>query len=254
MLRFFLAVLAISASFADAPVHAEEKVIVFAAASLREALDEVAREHEKSTGVRILTSYAASSALAKQIESRAPAQLFISADQEWMDYLESRKLIDPSSRRNIVGNRLVIIAGPSANLQPTIGLTVPMIDLLRSERIAVANPDHVPAGKYARAALESLGVWSSLQDRLVRTDNVRVALSLVSRGEAPIGIVYRSDAMADKQVRVIGEFARTSYPAIIYPAALTIENRSAAARQFLDYLARASEIFKRHGFEVLEPR
>lgn len=227
-----------------------EKVLVFAAASLREALDEVAREYEKKTSVKVLTSYAASSALAKQIESGAPANIFIAADIDWMNYLDSRNLIESASRINLLSNRLVLIAGPGTKLQPAIGLTVPMIDLLRSERIAIANPDHVPAGKYARAALEHLGVWSSLQDRLVRTDNVRVALSLVSRGEAPVGIVYRSDALADKHVRIVGEFAPSSHPEIIYPAALTRESN--AAKQFLDYLRSAGQIFAKHGFEPLQ--
>ncbi|MGH8719043.1 MAG: molybdate ABC transporter substrate-binding protein [Burkholderiales bacterium] len=227
-----------------------QKILVFAAASLRDALDEIARGYDQQSNVKVLLSYAASSALAKQIESGAPADIFVSADLDWMDYLDKKKLIDAKSRVNLVGNRLVLISGADAKLQPAIGLNVPMIDLLRSERIAIANPDHVPAGKYARAALEHLGVWVSIQEKLVRTDNVRVALSLVSRGEVPTGIVYLSDAMADKQVRVVGEFAADSHPAIIYPAALVAESKNTSGPPFLNHLVseQARAIFKKHGF------
>ncbi|HET6757384.1 MAG TPA: molybdate ABC transporter substrate-binding protein [Burkholderiales bacterium] len=227
-----------------------QKILVFAAASLRDALDEIALGYEQQSNVKVLLSYAASSALAKQIESGAPADIFVSADLDWMNYLDKKKLIDAKSRVNLVGNRLVLISGADAKLQPTIGVNVPMIDLLRSERIAIANPDHVPAGKYARAALEHLGVWASIQDKLVRTDNVRVALSLVSRGEVPTGIVYLSDAMADKQVRVVGEFAADSHPAIIYPATLVAESKNTSSPPFLNHLVseQARAIFKKHGF------
>ncbi len=227
-------------------------MIVFAAASLREALDEAGREYERRTGAKVLASYAASSTLARQIESGAPADIFISADLDWMDYLAGR--VKPGTRMNLLKNRLVLIAARETNPGPAIGLVVPAIDLLRSERIAIANPDHVPAGKYAKAALKHMGVWESLQDRLVRTDNVRIALSLVSRGEAPVGIVYSSDAVADKNVRVVGEFDADSHPEIVYPAAITLESTGPQAETFLRFLRspEAQALFKKRGFIPIE--
>jgi molybdate transport system substrate-binding protein len=242
-----LLLLAADPGFAPPP---PAKVLVFAAASLREALDEAGRQYERQTGVKVLASYAASSTLAKQIESGAPADVFISADLEWMDYLASRELIAGGTRANLLTNRLVLICPVAARPQPTALMDV----LMAGERIAIANPDHVPAGKYARAALEHFDVWPKIQDKLLPTDNVRIALSLVARGEAPLGIVYRSDAKAEPQVRIVAEFPANSHPAIVYPAAAVAESKNKAAKQFLDYLRtpEARTIFQKHGFETLE--
>src|SRR5712672_2776115 len=175
-------------------------------------------------------------ALAKQIENGAPADLFISADLDWMDYAAARRLIVADSRANPFGNRLVLIAPASSKASVQIAPNFPLDALLGNDRLAIADPDSVPAGKYAKAALESLGVWAGVSGKLARAENVRAALVLVSRGEAPFGIVYRSDALADKKVRVVGEFPPSSHPPIVYPAALTAAGRSPIRAKFLSYL------------------
>src|SRR5712672_1579624 len=178
----------------------------------------------------------ASPALAKQIENGAPADLFISADLDWMDYAAARRLIVADSRANLFGNRLVLIAPASSKASAQIAPNFPLAALLGNDRLAIADPDSVPAGKYAKAALESLGVWAGVSRKLARAENVRAALVLVSRGEAPFGIVYRSDALADRKVRVVGEFPPSSHPPIVYPAALTSAGRSPIRAKFLSYL------------------
>ena len=248
MRKFFLLVMALllpqSALAAD--------VTVFAAASLKESLDAVAKEFTVATGHSVAISYAASSALAKQIENGAPAALFISADIDWADYLDTRKLLAPASRINLLRNELVLIA--PANSAATIALA-PGLDFakpLGKNRLAIANPDAVPAGKYAKAALIALGAWAGVENKLARAENVRAALLLVSRGEAPFGIVYKTDALADKGVRIVATFPQTSYPPIIYPAALTTYGQSPAAKALLQFISQAAAraIWTRYGFTL----
>ncbi len=243
LLALFLAVLPSPATAAS--------VTVFAAASLKEAMDEQARQFETGTGTKVIVSYGASSALAKQIEAGAPADVFISADLDWMDYVEERRLIAPNTRFNLLRNTLVLIApasSPSAlKITPNFGLAA----ALGTEKLAMANPDSVPAGKYGKSALQKLGVWTSVEKQVARAENVRAALALVSRGEAPFGIVYRTDAIADKGVRIVDTFPPDSYPAIIYPIA-TIEagQSTAAAGAFLAFLreAAARRVWEKYGF------
>ncbi|HTQ75369.1 MAG TPA: molybdate ABC transporter substrate-binding protein [Burkholderiales bacterium] len=226
-----------------------ETVTVFAAASLKDALDENARAYQAQSTERIVVSYGASSALARQIEAGAPADLFISADLEWMDYLEQRRLIRADTRRNLLRNRLVLVAPEDSKVSVDVAPGFPLAALLGNGRLAMADPDSVPAGKYGKAALESLGVWKDVRSRVASAENVRAALVLVSRGEAPLGIVYRTDAAADPSVRVAGVFPESTHPPIIYPAALTATAKPAAA-PFLNWLYRveARAIFRKHGF------
>ena len=226
-------------------------VLIFAASSLQTALDELAGAAGKAAGVRMKMSYAASSALARQIENGAPAEIFISADLDWMDYLAERKLIRPESRRNLLGNRLVLVAPKCTKTGLTIEKGFGLAAALGRNRLALANPDVVPAGKYARAALTSLGVWDSVSNRIAATENVRAALALVSRGEAPLGIVYRTDALVDTGVTVIGTFPESAHPPITYPVAL-MANASGSAVKVLAFLTspEALTIFERHGFST----
>lgn len=236
------------------PAQAEGgKVLVFAAASLKTALDAINAEFQKRTGNRVTVSYGASSALAKQIEQGAPADLFISADTNWMDYLVNRKLINTATRSDLLSNRLVLIAPKEAHTSVDIKPGFPLAFLLRQERLAMANTDAVPAGKYGKAALEALGVWESVKDRIAQADNVRAALLLVSRGEAALGIVYRSDAVSDERVAVIGTFPETTHPPIIYPVALLASSNRSDAKGFLDELRspQARSIFENQGFILL---
>src|SRR6266436_6809789 len=229
--------------------HAPAQLLVFAAASLSEALDEVDRAFTARTGVRVNASYAASSVLAKQIEAGAPADAFFSADLTWVDYLDERGLLKRGSRRDVLGNALVLIAPDDSPLRLNITSGFDLAGALGEGRLATADPDSVPAGKYARAALTKLGVWHSVSDRLVRGENVRAALAYVARGEAPLGIVYQTDAQAEKRVRVVGVFPEDSHPPIRYPVALTARARPEAAR-LADFLSgeTARQIFTRYGF------
>jgi len=230
-------------------------VVVFAAASLKNALDDIAGQWQRETGKKTVISYAASNTLIKQIEQGAPADIFISADLDWMDYGQQKNLIKPDSRFNLLGNRLVLIAPKdssiSANIQPGFDLAT----LLKGARLAMGNVDAVPAGKYGKAALEKLGVWDSVKDKIAQAESVRAALLFVSRGEAPLGIVYQTDAAADPGVKIVGTFPENTHPPIIYPVALTKESTNPGAQAFLNYLrapaARAA--FERQGFTVLAP-
>ncbi len=250
-LRLSYFVIAAFAAFASA-LAAAESVTVFAAASLTEAMDEQGRQFERATGHKTIVSYGASNALAKQIGAGAPADVFVSADVDWMDYLSERGLVVPNTRVDLLWNSLVLIApsasGTTLRIAPNFGLAA----ALGTQRLAMANPDSVPAGRYARSALEKLGVWASVEGKLARSENVRAALTLVSRGEAPFGIVYRTDALADKRVRIVDEFPAASHPPIIYPAALVAGSKSAAPRELLDYLhsAAARVVWQRFGFGV----
>jgi molybdate transport system substrate-binding protein len=228
-------------------------VIVFAAASLKNALDAINAQWQQQTGKKASISYGASSALAKQLEQAAPAQMFISADQDWMDYVANKNLIKPETRSNLLGNRLVLIA-PKAGAEPVeIKAGFDLAKILGSDgRLAMANVDAVPAGKYGKAALEKLGVWAGVANRVAQAENVRAALLLVSRGEAPAGIVYQTDAAADANVKIIGTFPESSHPRIIYPVALT-PSATPDALALLSYLtsAQAKPLFEAQGFTVL---
>lgn len=234
-----------------------QTLTVFAAASLKNALDAIVAER-KPAGARVSIAYGASSTLARQIENGAPAEVYVSADLEWMDYLAARGLIRADTRRNLIGNALVLIApqdGRQSDGRQTVDLRpgVPLAALLGGGRLAIADPHSVPAGKYAHAALEKLGVWPSVAGRLAPAENVRAALMLVARGEAPLGIVYASDAAAEPKVRIAARFDARLHPPIVYPAALTAAARGGDAAQFLDALGTpaARALFERHGFARL---
>lgn len=226
-----------------------EQVTVFAAASLKTALDEIAAGFEAATGNTVTLSFAGSSVLARQIGLGAPAQVFISANPEWMDWLADQGRIDPASRRDLVSNRLVLIA-PAGHASSD-----PFADLTASTgRIAMALVEAVPAGIYGKAALTHLGLWDQLAPRVVQTDNARAALALVATGALPYGIVYATDARADPRVTQLLTFATDSHPPILYPVAMVSGQESAAARILIDYLSgdEAQAVFVRHGFLPVE--
>ena len=229
---------------------AAKDVVVFAAASLKNALDEASATFEKENEFRILISYAASSTLAKQVDMGAPADLVISADLDWMDYLQKRNLIKTETRLTLLGNKLVLIAPAASTAKIEIAAGFPLTGLLGNERLAMADPSAVPAGKYGKAALEKLGVWDSVRSKIAPAEDVRAALLLVSRGETPFGIVYATDAAADKGVRIVGTFPDDSHPPIVYPAAEVAGSTNPAATAFLDFLKseRARPFFERQGF------
>lgn len=231
---------------------------VFAAASLQESLEAVVAAWEAQDGSEVRVSYAASSALARQIEQGAPADVFVSADLDWMNYLHVRGKIDGDSRRDLLGNRLVLIAPKEATTGPiTFDLQAPLprpLPLGADERIALALVDSVPAGKYAKAALTRLGLWQPLADKVVEAENVRAALLLVARGEARMGVVYRSDALVEPRVKVLAEFPFGSHPRIVYPAARVAASTHAQAAGFLAFLHgdAAKALFRERGFTPLD--
>ena len=230
-------------------------VVVLAAASLKNALDEASAAWARQTGKNIKISYAASSALARQIEGGIPADIFISADVPWMDYVAERKLIKPATRSDYLGNQIVLIAAKDSSIDLKIDKGFNLRGALGNDgRLAMGNVDAVPAGKYGKAALEHLGVWPSVSDRVAQAENVRMALTLVSRGEAPLGIVYKTDAASDPAVRIVGAFPADSHPAIIYPMALLASSTNPDAQAFVDYLKSpaARPLFEKQGFTVLK--
>lgn len=233
-----------------APVaaHAAD-VTVFAAQSLSDALQDVGKAWQQKTGHTAVFSFAASSALAKQIEASAYADMFISADADWMDYLDSRGLVVHATRTNLLGNHLVLIVPSDSKTTIKITPHFDIVGALKGGRLAVADTDSVPAGKYAKAALSSLGVWDAVQDHLAPAENVRVALAYVARGEAPLGIVYTTDAISEPRVRIADMFPESTHPRILYPVALTKEAKPPAA-DFLMFLESpdARRIFEKAGF------
>ena len=234
---------------------AQEKVTVFAAASLKNALDAVNKACEAVVGEQATVSYAASSALAKQIEQGAPADIFMSADLDWMKYLADKNLIKADTETRLLGNSIVLVAPADAKVEATIAADFDLAGLLGDGRLAMANVDAVPAGKYGKAALESLGVWASVEGKVAQAENVRAALALVSTGEAPLGIVYKTDAAADPKVKVVGAFPESSHPPIVYPVAQTAESRDSDTPAFLKCLqsSKAKVLFEAQGFTVLAP-
>jgi molybdate transport system substrate-binding protein len=230
----------------------KQPITVFAAASLTNVLQELGDGFTKETSIPVRMSFAASSALARQIENGAPADVFFSADVEWMDYLQMRNLIQHDTRRDVLGNRLVLIAPADSKIKLTIEPHFALAAALGKGRLATGDPDSVPVGRYARQALTTLGVWNDVADRLVRADSVRSALAFVDRGEAPLGIVYETDALVDKHVQVVGMFPPDSHMPIVYPIALTAAAKTDAAR-FIAYICGpAGDVaFKAYGFTPL---
>jgi molybdate transport system substrate-binding protein len=238
--------------FASASCACAADIVVFAAASLKESLDENVKAFAGKTSHQVRVSYAGSNALARQIENGAPADLFVSADEEWMDYLAQKSLLAPNSRRNLVTNSLVLVAPADSDVRLRIGPQFALAAALKGGRLALANPDTVPAGKYAKAALMALGVWNEVEKSLTRSENVRASLVLVARGEAPLGIVYATDARAEPRSRVIDTFAAHLHPPVVYPAAILAGQHNPASRALLDYLAgpEARTVWVKYGFGI----
>jgi molybdate transport system substrate-binding protein len=231
----------------------DRSILVFAAASMKNALDDVDAAFAKQSGIAVVASYDASSALMKQIEQGAPADVFISADLKWMDYGSEKKLIDDKTRVNLLGNTLVLITGKDSKLgNVTISPSLDLAGFAGEGRIATGDVRAVPIGIYAKSALQKLGLWDAVEPNLAMVGNVRAALVLVARGEAPLGIVYATDAKVEPAVRIIAAFPDDSHEPIVYPAAATPSAKPAAAL-YLSFLrsAAARGIFERYGFRVL---
>lgn len=231
---------------------AAEQVMVFAAASTTNAMTDIGKLFgEKNIGEAVF-SFASSSTLAKQIENGAPANVYLSADIEWMDYLEKKKMIEPGTRTNLLSNRLVLIAPADNPVKVNITPELDLPKLLSGGRLSTGDPEHVPVGKYAKQSLIKLGLWEMIKDQVAGAKDVRAALMLVERGEAPLGVVYATDAAISKKVRVIGVFPEDTHPLIVYPAALVKGNATPAAREFLKFLkgAEAKVLFEKYGFSM----
>lgn len=240
---------------AEAPAADGKTITIFAAASLKNALDSAAAAYEKSSGQKSVISYAASSALAKQIEQAAPADIFISADLDWMKYLTDKSLIKRGSEFKLLGNKLVLVAPADSTKALKIAKDFPLADTLGDGKLAMADVKAVPAGKYGKAALEHLGVWAAVEPKVAQSDNVRSALALVARGEAPFGIVYQSDAVSEPKVKVVDTFPEDSHAPIIYPLGITAASAKAdAADGFIKYLKsdEGHNHFTAQGFTVLK--
>ena len=228
------------------------EITVFGAASLTDALQEIGKRYETRSGDRVRFSFAASSTLARQIEAGANANLFVSADEQWMDYLAERKLIVATSRVDLLGNRLVLIVPADSRVTVDVKPGFDLAGLLKDGRLATGDPAHVPVGKYAQEALTALGVWNVAEPKLARADSVRSALAFVERGEAPLGIVYATDAALTAKVRVAGMFPENSHKPVVYPMALVAGHASTSASAFYDFLRGddAHAIFRKFGFSV----
>jgi molybdate transport system substrate-binding protein len=240
-------------AFAHQVTAQDQRLLVFAAASLKDALDEINATYKQATGIDVVASYAGSSQLIKQIEHGAPADIFISADIESMDYGFEKKIVRDGTRIDLLGNRLVLIAPASENVSNiTINPGLDLAALAGKGRIAIGDIRSVPAGRYAQAALQELALWTAVQPKLAMVENVRVALALVAREEAPLGIVYETDARAEPKVKAIGAFPANSHPPIIYPAALTASAKAGAAA-YLEFLQSPATraIFEKRGFTIL---
>lgn len=248
-----LAIVCLVLGIAAAPLAAAETLTVFAAASLKNALDDVDAAFAGAGGGKVVASYAASSTLVRQIEQGAPADVFISADADWMDYARDKRLIRDDTRVDLLGNRLVLIAPKTSALaEVTIGPSFDLAALAGDGRIVTGDMRAVPVGRYARAALEKLGAWRTAEPKMAMAENVRAALALVARGEAPLGIVYETDARVEPNVKIIGRFPEDSHPPIVYPVAATVTAKPDVGR-YLAFLrsAEAKAAFERHGFTFL---
>lgn len=238
-----------------AAAQTADRLMVFAAASLTNTLNEIGRDYGRARGKRVVFAFAASMTLAKQIEASSGADVFIAADAESMDYLEQRNLIAKPTRQNLLGNSLVLVAPADSKVALSIAPQMKLADALAGGRLALANVDSVPAGRYGKAALTALGVWNSVANHLAQGDDVRTTLAYVARGEAPLGIVYATDARIEPRVRVVGTFPVGSHPPIVYPVAVTTDAKPDAA-SFLPYLRspQARAVFEKAGFTVLSAR
>ena len=250
----YLLALSILFGSIHSPALAQDKSLtVFAAASMKNALDDIDAAYTAKSGIKIVASYAASSTLAKQIEQGAPADIFLSADTDWMDYAAARKNIDEPTRVNLLGNSIVLIAPKDSKIDNvTIGPGFDLAKLAGDGKIATGDVKAVPVGKYAKAALEKLGAWQAAEPKFAMAESVRAALILVARGEAALGIVYSTDAKVEPEVKIVGAFPADSHAPIIYPVAATVTAKSEAA----DYLAflrtsAAKTIFEKYGFKFL---
>ena len=249
--QFQAALLALCACFMFANHAAAARApLVLAAASLQESMSAAADRWAAQGHPRPVISFAGSSALARQIEAGAPADLFVSADEQWMDYLANKRLLRPGSRAPLLTNALVLVAPASSRTAITIARGFPLARALGNGRLAMADPDAVPAGLYGKQALTRLGVWSAVEGRIASAENVRAALALVARGEAPLGIVYATDAMAERGVRVVGRFPEASHAPIVYPVAPLAASRNPEAEAFRRFLLSPAgkAIFRRFGF------
>ncbi|HSY06943.1 MAG TPA: molybdate ABC transporter substrate-binding protein [Steroidobacteraceae bacterium] len=244
-----LLVLALPGRAADEP---PTPIVVFAAASLTNVLQDIGTDYTRQTGQEVKFSFAASSVLARQIEAGTRADVFVSADEDWMDYLQSRNLIDPKTRHDIIMNRLVLIAPAASDIHLKIAPHFALAAALGKERLATGDPGSVPVGRYARAALTNLGVWSEVARQIVPTEDVRAALAFVARGETPLGIVYETDALIEKRVRIVDTFPEDSHAPITYPVAL-IATAKAGAGRFVGYMKSPAgrALFAHYGFQNL---
>lgn len=236
------------------PAAAADKVIVFAAASLKNALDAIAAAYKAEKGTEIAISYAGSSALAKQLESGAPADLFVSADLDWMDHVQKANLIKVETRKNLLGNTLVLVAPTDSAAAIEIKPGFDLAGAVGDGKLAMADVKAVPAGKYGKASLEKLGAWAAVESKVAQAENVRAALALVASGEAPFGVVYQTDATAEPKVKVVATFPEDSHPPIIYPIAQIAASTNPAAADFLQYVESpaAAAVFEQQGFQVLK--
>lgn len=236
-----------------APAAFADDVLVFAAASLKNALDDTIAAYAKNGGGAVKASYAASSALAKQIDSGAPADIFISADPDWMNDVQKNHAIKADTRFDFLGNVLVMVEPADSKMAVNITPGFPLATMLGNDRLAMADPDAVPAGKYGKAALQKLGVWDAVEAKVARAEDVRAALLFVSRKEAPFGIVYQTDAAADPGVKIAGIFPANTYPPIIYPAAILTASKNPDAAKFFAYMHSdaAKPFFTKQGFSIL---
>ena len=251
---FVLSLLVGAAGVLGTPAQAQQKTLtVFAAASMKNALDDVDVAYSKKTGVKVVVSYAASSALMKQIEQGAPADVFVSADLDWMDYGSKKKVIKDDTRVNLLGNKIVLIAPKDSKVDHVaIAHGFDLAGLVGAGRVATGDVKSVPVGRYAKAALDKLGAWDAVAPKLALTENVRAALALVARGEAPFGIVYATDAKVEPHVKIVGVFPDDSHPPIIYPVAAAVTAKPDAAG-YIAFLRSqdAKTIFETYGFTFL---
>jgi len=253
----FLAIIVAAAAGLSNDLYAEaaKAPIVFAATSLQTALDAIAADWRKNTGKSVTISYGASPALARQVEQGAPADLFIAADLDWMDWLEQHNLIKPGTRANLLGNTLVLIGPADAAVSVKIAPGADLAVALGDSRLSICEVTAVPAGKYAKAALEKLGMWASVEHKLAQADTVRLVLAFVARGEARLGIVYATDAKVEPKVKVVDTFPESSHAPIVYPVALTSASTNSEAAAFLAYLRSpaATQQFVAQGFSIVGP-
>lgn len=230
------------------------KILVFAAASTTNAIKEIAAVFEKINNVKVSCSFASSSTLAKQIENKAPANIYVSANPKWMDYLEDKGEIEEGTRIELLGNSVVLISPASSKAEVKIQPGFKLAEILGPGKLAMGDPDHVPAGIYAKQALETLGVWETVKSKVARSKDVRAALALVERGEAPLGIVYSTDAKITEKVKVVGIFPENSHPPVRYPVAIVKGGASKEALELLGFMKgkKAGKIFEKYGFTFLD--